>query len=387
VLLAVASRLAWASGWRVPADEAVPLAREELMVQPHATAINTWGQQTSLDRGDVDALLARAARRPDGRFSAVFSRWVDGHILGAAAWIGRDRKDANDLYAHENRRDLRGFGVWAAWVDDIDVIDNNTLDTYIGAPGHGHVEHYQLDVGGSFGAFSAAPAHYWMRDQSYFQLDRILGSLLSLGLVPHRWEDRRWQRRRETLVDAYPELGGFSAAHFDPRHWRPIVDVPPFVRMSERDRYWGAKRVAAFSFEELRGAVAAGHYRPATASYLVEALWRRRLIVARDGFAHVAPLDHFRAEGGRLCFVDWWVRAGLGGSEVTDYRAREAGRIVDVQRGSADDGATCVELPRGSGYRVVELSALRPGERHFGPRVAVHLVARDGGARVVGVVR
>src|SRR5207247_796047 len=118
---------------------------------------------------------------------------------------------ANDRYAHENRRDLRGFGVWAAWVDDVDIIENNTLDSYVGEPGRGHVVHYQLDVGGSFGEFANAPAPYWMGDQSYFQLGPVLRSLGLMGIVPYRWEDERWQRRRRALLEQYPEFGGFAA--------------------------------------------------------------------------------------------------------------------------------------------------------------------------------
>ena len=384
---AVATRLAWASGWRVPANDILDVARAELHVRPGATMPNRWGQREPLDEGDVDALLWHAARREDGRYRAVASRWVGGHILGFMAWKGRDRHDPNDRYDHENRRDLRGFGVWASWVNDLDVIENNTLDSYVGERGRGHVVHYQLDVGGSFGNFSATTALYWMGDEGYFHAGRIVGALVTLGLVPFRWEDPRWQRRRRALVEEYPEFGGFAAEHFDPRRWHPIVPVPPFVRMTRRDRYWGAKRIAAFSRDELAAAVAAGHYRPAAADYLTETLWRRRLRIALDAFGETSPLDHFAVGDGRLCFTDWWVRAGLGGDADTLYRARSDGRELATTRGAAGDGGVCLPLPPGDGYRVVELSARRPGERRFGPRVAVHLVSRAGRDRVVGVVR
>ena len=324
----VATRLAWASGWRVPADELVEVRRSDLAVTSGATMIDDWGRRIPFDAGDLDALLSHAAHTADGRYRAVASRWLEGHVLGASSWIGRDRADHNDRYNHQDRRDLRGLGTFAAWIDDIDTIDLNTLDTYVGDPGHGHVVHYQLDLGGSFGAFSAAPKLYWMSDQSYFQLDRVFGSLAGLGVVPHRWEARTWQRRREQLVAHYPEFGGFSEEHFVPRKWRPIVDTPPFVRQTNRDRYWAAKRVAAFSFEELRGAIAAARYRPAAADYLARVLWSRREAIARDAFSRTAPLDHFRTEADRLCFTDWWVRAGLGGGDATSYRAREDGADI-----------------------------------------------------------
>jgi hypothetical protein len=101
----------------------------------------------------------------------------------------------------------------------------------------------------------------------------------------------------------------------------------------------------------------------------------------------MAALDYFDPGSGRLCGVDVWVRAGLGGGDATVYRAREQGRVVDEHAGSAADGALCVRLPPRDGYRVVELATRRPGERHFGHPVQVHLVERGGTARVVGLVR
>jgi hypothetical protein len=384
----VTNRLAWASGWRVPANQIVDLDAGDLILSPKATALNTLAQKTRLVSGEVESVLARAARGSDGRYRAVMSRWIDGHVLGSAHWLGRDRADLNDHHDHQDRRDLRGFAVWATWVDDIDIMDNNTLDTYVGAPGSGHVDHYLLDVGGSFGSFAAQVAAEWTPDESYFQADRLLVSLLSAGLIPHRWEDHAWQVRRRRLVEDYPEFGGFAADRFDPRKWRPIVDSPPLVRMTERDRFWGTKRIAAFSAIELRAAIAAGHYRSEAAEYLFGVLWRRREIIARDGFSRISPLDHFRLDGERLCFTDWWVRAGLGGGSDTNYRAREDGRLIDVERGSDGAGAACVRLPQSPGaYRIIELAALRPEQRRFGPTVAVHLVVRDGRARIVGLVR
>ncbi len=387
----VTIRLAWASGWLVPPNQLIDVARADIVVAPRATLPNQWGQREPLGEADIDSLLARSPRDRDGRWRAVASRWVAGEVLGPFSWIGKNRHDKNDRWAHENRRDLRGFGVWASWVGDVDVIENNTLDSYIGAPGAGHVVHYQLDVGGSFGSFSDEPMKFWMGDAPYFKLGSILGALLSLGVRPFRWEDERWQERRRRLLDEYPELGGFDGDHFDPRHWHPIVDVPPFSRQTRRDRFWGAKRVAAFSPTEVRAAIAAGQYRPAAADFLFSTLWQRRERIARTWFGDVAPLDHFAVtpagDGARLCFVDWWVRAGLGGGEATAYRAREGGTVVAETRGSDGEGAACLTLPARAGYRVVALAVERPGQRHFGPDVAVHLSTTARGLRVLGVLR
>jgi hypothetical protein len=383
----VASRLAWASGWRVPGDELVDFDRGDLLIGKGATYLDQFGGKHKLDDGDVDALLWHVPAIAPHRFRAVASRWVDGQLLGFFSWIGREKSDPNDRYPHEDRRDLRGFGVWSAWVDNIDVIENNTLDAYVGERGNGHVLHYQLDVGGSFGSFSAAPALYWMRDESYFQAGHVFQSLFTAGIIPQRWEGERWQRRRRALIEQYPEFGAYAAMHFSPRHWRPIVDIPPFERQTARDRYWGAKRVAAFSWDELRAVVSVGQYRPGAAEYLLQTLWERRNHIAREYFTESTPLDHPLVTPGRLCATDLWVRAGLGGGEATDYRARENGALLAERRGSGHDGALCVPLPARDGYRVIELTARRPGERHFSPPVRVHVIEHAGQPRVVGLVR
>jgi hypothetical protein len=384
---AIASRLAWASGWRVPDDLIIEVSRSDLILAPDAKMPNRWGQKEHLDAGDVDSILWHCAREADGRYRVGASRWIAGKVLGPISWLGRDKHDPNDRVAHEDRRDLRGFGVWASWVDDVDIIENNTLDSYVGKPGQGHVVHYQLDVGGAFGTFSDTVAPFWMGDQSYFQADRIFAALFTLGFSRYRWDDPRWQERRRAIIAEYPEIGGFDGEHFDPRAWRPIVDVPPIVRMTARDRYWAAKHVAAFSRGEIAAVVATAHHRPAAATFLEQALWQRRERIARDAFSESAPLDHFAVDGARLCFVDLWLRSGLGGEAGTVWRAREEGRVLGFVHGAGSDGGVCMTLPPRDGYRVVVLDAARPGERHFGPTVAVHLMVQGGRARVIGVAR
>ena len=127
---AVATRLAWASGWRVPrrrdhrgrAQRAARRARRDDAERSGASRSRSTTATSTRSCG-----TARAT--PTAATASSPAAGSPGTALGPFAWLGRDAHDANDRYAHENRRDLRGFGVWAAWVDDIDVIENNTLDS------------------------------------------------------------------------------------------------------------------------------------------------------------------------------------------------------------------------------------------------------------------
>jgi hypothetical protein len=180
----------------------------------------------------------------------------------------------------------------------------------------------------------------------------------------------------------YPELGYFDDADFNPRAWHPVLDNPAFVRMTMRDRYWGAKRVVAFSADELRAAIALGHYAPATAERLFQILWHRRERIARAYLGDTAPLDYFRFDGGGLCFDDLWLAAGLGGARTTRYFI-----VADGQRRDAG-GATCIEAGAAPGYHVVAIGAKREGDAHKRiPTVKVHYIADARGARVIGIER
>jgi hypothetical protein len=355
---AVATRLAWAAGWLVPSEKIIDVRPEDLILDPKARTKNANDEDIPLTTAMLADLLRRTPREADGTVRACASVWLTGRNIGPWAYMGRRDDDANDRIDHQNRRDVRAFGVFAAWVNDIDTMENNTMDAYVGEDGHGNVVHYQQDVGGSFGQFAAVPAEVWMGDETFFQPGRILGSLFTFGAPIRDWE-KKGDQRRDQMLRRYPELGYFDDQGFDPKEWHPVLDNPAFVRMTARDRYWGAKRVVAFSETEIRAAAALGHYAPATEQRLVEILLHRRERIARAFLAEVASLDYFRFEGQRLCYDDLWIRSGL-----------EAG-----------NSTRCTDVPHTNGYHVAQLSS-----RHQ-RTVAIHFVVARGAARVVGVER
>jgi hypothetical protein len=373
----VVTRLGWAAGWRVPAETLVDVWPDQIRLDPSATANDFYDQPMPFTARMLDAILGRASRNANGSLRFVASRWLPGVPLGGFAYAGRVKDDPNDLIDHEDRRDLRAFGVFAAWVNDIDTFDNNTLDMYEGEPGRGHVVHYQQDVGGSFGNWTGVPAPYWTGSETFLEAHLIVRSLLTLGFWPRPFDDWRYRAWKEGLAKQWPELGVFEAAKFDPRAWRPMLENAAFARQTARDRYWGAKRVAAFSDDELRAAIVAGRYRPGAAERLFQLLAQRRDKIARAYFADVTPLDHFRLDGERLCFDDLWVEARLGGA--AEYRA-------SVPASLPVDGGRCVTLPGGRGYRIVALAVRRAGERRFGKPVRVHII-NDERPRIIGVER
>jgi hypothetical protein len=370
----VVSRLAWAAGWNVPAESIIDLRLGDLIVAPDATTTDAAGHKIKLSPERYRQLLARAPMSPEGSIRALASLWIEGIVVGPYSYLGRRPDDPNDRVRHEDRRDLRGYGVFSAWVNNIDTTEVNTLDSYIGQKGRGHLVHWQQDVGGSFGSRAAEPMYYWMGADTYFSLGRIFASLSSFGIYNRPWEGEPVRARRARMLALYPEVGWFDDAGFDPRHWHPIFDNPAFERATRRDHYWGAKRIVQIGEAELRAAIAEGRYREAAAKRLFDVLWSRRQAIAHAYFSEVAPLDYFRVENGQLCWDDLWVVAGLGRDGEAEYEADR--RMIPR------DGPRCTPIG-GDEYRVISLRVRRSGDRHFSPTVRVHLTQR----RIVGVQR
>jgi hypothetical protein len=367
----VVTRLAWASGWRVPALALIDALPSQLRVDPSATVKGRYGERVPFTDEMLRQMLARSPRTAEGNYRLLASRWLPGVAIGEFAYAGRVKDDPNDRVPHEDRRDLRGFGVFAAWVNDLDTGQNNTLDMYQGEPGRGHVVHYQQDLGGSFDDWGGAPAPLWMGAETWIEPHLILRSFVTLGLWPRQFDDGKLRGEHERLAQAWPELGAFEAEHFDPLRWRPERENPAFARMTARDRYWGAKRVIAFSRDELRVVIATGRYRPEAAERLLAILWKRREAIARAFLSELSPLDHFHLEPAGLCFHDLWSEAGMGEAAV-----HAAAPVI----------GQCVPLPA-PGYRIITLATRRPGSKRADRPVRVHLIVAGAASRILGIER
>ena len=131
----VVSRLAWAAGWNVPAESIVDLRLGDLVLSPNAVTTDLAGRKSRSTRsGSASSWRARRCRptAPSARWPACGSRARSSARTRTSAAAPTTATIAS---RHEDRRDLRGYGVFSAWVNNVDTTEANTLDTYVGAKG------------------------------------------------------------------------------------------------------------------------------------------------------------------------------------------------------------------------------------------------------------
>src|SRR5262245_25565524 len=82
---------------------------------------------------------------------------------------------------------------------------------------------------------------------------------------------------------------------FDPAKWYPNYAVTALVNRLRDDDYWAAKKVIAFSDEEIRALVEAGEYSdPRAVEWITQCLIERRDKIGKFYLSRILPLENFR---------------------------------------------------------------------------------------------
>jgi hypothetical protein len=314
---AIASRIYHATGYNSPCDSVVYFDPKLLKLKPGLTVTNNEGKTWAFDQKALDGVLRRASHR-NGLVRMVASRWLDGTPLGPFRYEGTRDDDPNDAIPHEDRRELRGARLIAAWLNHFDSREQNTMDMFVRASakaktGPGYVRHYMLDFGDCFGSV-------WADDEisrrlghaSVFDGGYVIEDFLTLGSI-----ERPWERAERT--------GGvfnyFSARDFDPEAWRGEYPNPAFSRMTEQDGAWMARILADFTDELVAAAVHVGQYEPAAERYLTSTLISRRNAILRRYLGRVSPLAHAHGDAHGLCATDLARRTHSVPNEALSFRA------------------------------------------------------------------
>lgn len=323
----ITGRLFHAAGYNVPEDFVVNFRREDVVLGEKVRITDPDGTKRPMTVEDLDRILASVTRDSDGTWRAIASKFLSGKPVGPFDWRGRRKDDPFDTVRHENRRELRGVRVIATWLNHFDMKQLNTLDMYVAEEGRHFIRHHLIDFASTLGAAASGPfpkANY----EYAFDAPATLGRALSLGVHQSPWE-------RLERPAGLEEIGYLESEEFEPSKWKPLDPNGAFANLTDRDGYWGAKIVSAFTDAHIEAAVAEGRYRnPEAARYVVRMLRERRDKVARHWFERVAPLDFFTVDVDSLRFHDLGAERGIYPGTTARYRARIA--AVDAGRGGAE---------------------------------------------------
>jgi hypothetical protein len=347
------------------------------------------GKRRRLTRRDIDDVLRRAARLPDGRYRVLASRFADGAPLGNFRYYDTRPDDPNDIVPHEDRRELRGARVFGAWLNHDDSRGVNSLDMLQTEGGRAYVKHYMFDFGSILGSGTVFPQRH--RAGNEYILDWAPGwlTLATLGLYTRSW-------LHIDYPDVPPSVGRFEANSFNPEKWVPEYPNTAFDNMRADDAFWAARIVSRFSDREIAAIVGKAKYSdPRATDYMIATLVERRNRVLKTWLTAVNPLVDFAlSSDGQLTFGNAAVDAGVA-TPASSYRVRWArfDNATGSTTGSTETTTTEAragappEVLAGAQFVQVEIASVHPQFASWSTPVTIHFRRDPAGWTLVGVKR
>ena len=375
----IGSRLFYALGYNVPENYLVTFERDRLVIAGGTTLKDIQGQKRPMTPRDVTISLLNVPRDKQGRLRGVASLLLPGKILGQFRYYGTRKDDPNDIINHEHRRELRGLFVFCAWLNHSDSRAINTLDSLVEVDGVKFVRHYLIDFGSTLG--SASVVSNSARDGNAYLWDfkPAVAQMLTLGVYTPRWMRSRYRRSRALGMLEYPS--------FDPERFKPNYPSPAFENRLPDDEFWAAKKVMAFTPDQIRAVVKSAQYgNPADEELLGNYLIGRRDKIGRTYFAKVLALDRFRIEENELKFDDLEVKYGFRDSRDYSVQWSHFDNESEEHTPILDAGGFPLPKQVAEGREGAYFAAMIAGEE-AAKTVTVYLRKETGGWKVVGVER
>lgn len=372
------SRLYHAVGYHSPCNIVVHFDPAILEISPDAETEDHLGRDQPMTTEDVDKVLAAGGTLPDGRLRASASLFLPGRPIGPWKYQGRRRDDPNDIIKHQDRRELRGAKLMAAWTNHFDAREQNTLAIWREEDdGRTFVKHYYLDFGDTLGSiwwWTPLPLSQRFGYSYYLDIGEVSVDYLTLGTARRPWAGLE-------MSEEAP-IGYFTDEPFRPEKYKPGYPNPAFLRMQPEDGAWMARILARIDDHALQVMLEEGKLQRKDEEAVIHRILAARRDAILDTYLQIrSPLADFRIDGDRLCFVDLALQTGV--LDTTGYSARvyRAPFAEAEERSVSDD---CVELSLATGgdpYAIVDV--LRDGT----PPARVHVISDGDGTRIVGIER
>ena len=397
---AIAARLYHAAGWWTVCDTVVYVPRKLLSLTPDLEFADNSGVKRKFDQAALDKVLGGAQKRGD-LYRMLASRWLDGRTIGPFKYEETRPDDPNDVIPHEDRRDLRGARLMAAWLGHFDSREQNSMTTWMSVDkkekdsSPGHTVHWYIDLGDCFGShWEWESLNRRINKSYYFDPGDVFLDLITFGIPQRPW-DKSYETKGAEMFAFFPN------DDFEPENWKGGYPNPAFQRMTELDGAWAARVITRFDDDLIAAAVSMGDYSdPFHSKLLTKTLIKRRDRIRERYFKNLSPIADVAVEGSKLCGRDLARSAGTWPEKQFSYTSRMfTGRMLDQEAPLtprvAGDGKVCVELPRvakdaksadGSAdrYTVVDI---QNGIAEGPLRAHLYDLGPDRGFKLVGIER
>jgi hypothetical protein len=347
---AIGAAIYHAVGFNTSCEQIVNFDPKVFTLLPNLVVTDNTGIPKPFNDKALDKVLSQAERRGT-LLRMQASAWLPGYLLGPFRYEGTRSDDPNDVIPHEDRRELRGARVLAAWINHFDAREQNTMDTWIssdpssrdGSPGY--VRHYYLDTSDSFGSewdwdgISRRLGHSYLLDWGDIGADFI-----TLGIPTRPWE-------LEQKSAGYELFGYFNYHHFDPAGWKNEYPNPAFSRATEHDDAWMARILSRFEREDIERLVTLGKFSHAEHSaFLTNVLEHRLQRILLRYLSLLSPLSEPRVESNELCLVDLARRRGVAPAPSFRYQAvlLRGGQVRPLEVEARRGGDVCLRVPNTS---------------------------------------
>ena len=312
----IASKLFWAVGYHTVEYYIANLVPSNLVIGNDAMIEPSGQAERRMTRGDIDWLLQRADRNHDGSYRIIASKAAPGRPVGRIRFEGTRSDDPNDVVPAEHRRALRGYLVFAAWLNHVDAKGINSIAVLVTENNRRYIRRYLLDFGSTLGSAAVGPREEW---QGYEQLVEERGEIgrriASFGARIPLW-------RRAKFFES-PSVGRLPINHdtWNPEVWQPHITNSAFRHARADDKFWAAHKLTFITDDMIGAAVREGMLNdPEGEQRLARMIASRRDRILATYLPAVNPIVNPTLVAGRLTFDNAAVAAKVAAAPQ-GYRA------------------------------------------------------------------
>ncbi|WP_394823446.1 hypothetical protein [Pendulispora albinea] len=332
-------------GFYTSCEQIVYFKPSVLKLTPGLRFEDNSGIERDFNKAALDKVLDIAAKR-GGRVRMQASAWLPGRLIGPFSYDGTRKDDPNDVIPHEDRRELRGGRILAAWLHHFDAREQNSMDSWIADDkknpdsSPGYVRHYYLDTSDCLGSEWDWDAISRRLGNSYLlDFGDIGQDFITLGIPTRPWE-------RMKRSPGHEIFGYYGVDEFVPDQWKNEYPNPSFSRMSERDGAWMARILSRFTPEMIATLAKMGELSKFdNTEYLAKVLEGRLVKILERYLLRLSPIADLRLDGpNRLCGTDLAARRMVRDPRSFHHSARLSNG-ANLPVSELTNGDFCVDLP------------------------------------------